>query len=228
MKKRVFGIVLILVVVIVATVGLTSCINRMDNYFSVVPTDTDYIATLYYRNQNSLGDYTKNWKVIRKSASIVGEMRTVIYVEFAYEDLIEHYGDYSRKLLYVNGKVLGVNSEGTAWEPYTGSFGDKWSDIYGSMSAPESFVYEMTQKINGRDFPVKYKKETSDYIQYDFERDNEVFRISPDIYHLLLYYTFDYGETHSRHEATFVLGTPSDSIPFTDTITAEMIANSES
>ena len=150
MKKRALCIVLALVVVLTATIGLTSCINRMDNYFSVVPTDRDYLATLNYRNQTTNGDYTKTWKVIRKSANICGEMREVIYVEFAYSDAYNHTHDYTRKLLYVNSTVLGVNEAGTAWQPYTGSFGDKWSDIYGSYSAPESFVYEMTQKINGR------------------------------------------------------------------------------
>ncbi len=221
--KRFLGIMLVVAIVLTATIGLASCSTRMDRYHAVVPTDTDYLATLKTINQNSMGNYVYEWKVMRKSADICDQQRTVIYVEYTFTDALAHSGDFERTLLYVEGKVLSLSESG--WAPYTGSFGDKWSDIYGSYSVSGSFVYEMTQKINGRDFPVKFKKETSDFIEYKFDRDNEMFRISKDIYHLLLNYTFDYQDTHLKHEATFVLGTPADSILALDTITPEMLAD---
>ena len=203
---------------------LCACKN-MDRYLSVIPTDQAYKATLNYTWGVDDSNYEEDWKVIRKDVTFCGENRTVIYVEYSYTNNKNHSYDYTRTLLYTynnnQGYVLKLN--GTQWEPYTASFGDQWSDIYGSYSKPGSFVYEMTQDINGRDFPSKKKVETTEYLEYDFVRDSELFRISNNPYHVLLYYNFEYGTTFNHKEATLSLGVPTDTIEYLSTITPDMI-----
>ena len=231
MKKKYLNFALVFVLVCISPLLLTGCNifkKAMDRYLSVVPTDQNYKATLTYRNQTSNGDHSKSWSVIRKTASISGETRQVIYVQYAFTDNENHSSDFEKTLMFVNvaenqQTVLSLNN-GT-WEKHTGSFGDKWSDIYGSYSKPGSFVYEFTEDINGRDFPKSMKNETTDYIEYDFGRDNEVFRISNNPYHVLLYYNFDYQDTHIRKEGTITLGTPNDTIPALSTITEELLSD---
>ena len=149
----------------------------------------------------------------------------MIYVEYSYTDNRNHSHDYTRTLLYTynnnEGYVLRLN--GDHWELYTGSFGDKWSDIYGSYAKPGSFVYEMTQDINGRDFPTDKRVETTEYLEYDFVKEDELFRISNNPYHVLIYYNFEYGTTFNHKEATFTLSVPTDAIQYLSTITPEMI-----
>ena len=165
--------------------------------------------------------------VIRIQATICGEVRDVIYVEYSFVDNRGELSDWSRTLLYfydgTDGHVFSYN--GTQWEIYQGSFGDKWGDIYGSMSAPGSFVYELTQDINGRNFPKRFKTATTnDYIEYTFNDYEETFRISNDPYHILLYYNYEYQTSHEVKQASFDYGNPTDVIPHLDTITANMLA----
>ena len=207
---------------------MTGCFNFFnDTYFAVVPTDQYYMATLSWRSQTNSSDYSYNWKVIRKQANICGQDRDVIYVEYSFVDNGHRLTDWDRTLLYfydgTDGHVFSY--DGSEWQKYTGSFGDKWGDIYGSMSKPGSFVYEITSDINGRDFPKRVKTATTnEYIEYTFNSYEEKFRISNDPYHVLLYYNFDYETTHIRKEASFVYGSPADVIPDLNTITTDMIA----
>ena len=226
MKKRILSFAFALLLLSTCFL-MTGCFKSNDNYLAVVPTDQYYKATLSYRSQTSSSDYLYNWKVIRKQANICGENRDVIYVEYSFVDNNHQLTDWDRTLLYFYDGTEGhvFSYDGTSWQTYQGSFGDKWSDIYGSMSKPGSFVYEITSDINGRDFPKKLKTATtSEYIEYTFNHDNEKFRISNNPYHVLLYYNFDYETTHIRKEAGFVYGSPTDVIPNLNTITSDMIA----
>lgn len=220
--KNLFKMIISFALVLVCGVLFTGCFRRMDNYLSVVPTDRNYTATMTQTLKTSSGNYTTDWKVIRKTENVCGENMVVIYVEYSSKDNNNHANDFNRTLLYVNSKVLGLSGE--SWVSYTGSFGDKWSDIYGSMSKPGSFVYELTDRINGRDFPQDIKTETQEYIEYDFGRDNEVFRISNDMYHLLLFYSFDNGTSSVSQSATFDYSEPQETIPYLSTITIDLIS----
>ena len=205
---------------------MTGCFNQKDTYLAVIPTDQYYTATLSYRRQNSTSDYLENWKVVRKQANICDNNYDAIYVEYSFADNNDDSHDYSRTLLYIYHQCSGLvfSHDGSQWERYSGSFGDKWADIYGSMSKPGSFVYEMTADINGRDFPKRYKTaETEEYIEYTFSRDQEKFRISNDPYHILLYYNFEYQDTHLLKQATIQYNS-TDIIPDLNTITAEKLA----
>ena len=223
--KSILSFMLTFVCVITFGIALTGCGKNMDRYMSVVPTDQDYEATLNYTWGVDDSNYEESWKVIRKNVTFCGQERTVIYVEYSYKNNKNHSYDYERTLLYTynnnQGYVLRLN--GNQWETYTGSFGDKWSDIYGSYSKPGSFVYEMTSDINGRDFPSSKKVQTTEYLEYDFGSYGEVFRISHNPYHVLLYYNFESGTTFNHKEATLMLGTPSETIPHLSTVTPEMI-----
>ena len=218
MKKKIA--ILIALVFILPCTFLFGC-KKMDRYLSVVPTDRAYKATLEYRSVSGSSTLEESWLVIRKSAFVAEENRDIIYIEFDYSFDSSLSRDFSRTLVHVSGKVFSLNGE--HWEAYTGSFGDKWSDIYGSYNSSGSFVYNLTNDINGRDFPSNLKKETATYLEYDFGRDNEVFRISNDMYHILLYYTFDYNDTHIYQNGTITYETPTDTIPYLNTITREML-----
>lgn len=227
MKRKLLSILLAFVCVVSCGVTLTGCFGKkMDRYLSVVPTDVEYSATLTHHLETSNGNYDHSWTVMRKNVNFCGEDRIVIYVEYSLADNLDHNNDYEKVLLYTynfntnEGYSLSLN--GNHWETDIAFF-DGWSDIYGSYSKPNSFVYEITSDINGRDFPASDKVETTEYLEYDFGRDNEVFRISNNPYHLLLHYSFDYKETHVLKEGTFTLGSPTAQIPYLSTITPEMI-----
>ena len=228
MKNKKFLLSLAICFVFSSVFLLSGCIFRpYVTYLAVVPTDQYYKATLTYRSESPSGDHTNNWTVIRKQANICDQDYDVIYVEYSFVDNRGELSNWSRTLLYfydgAEGHVFSYNN--SQWENYQGSFGDKWGDIYGSMNKPGSFVYELTQDINGRDFPTRFKTETTnEYIEYTFNHDDEKFRISNDPYHILLYYNFEYQTTHIVKEASFVYGSPADIIPNLNTITAEMIA----
>ena len=225
MKKSFFSFIVAAICTLTCCFGLTACGKKMDRYTAVVPTDQYYKATLNYTWGVDDNNYEEDWKVIRKNVTFCGQERTVIYVEYSYKNNKNHSYDYERTLLYTynnnQGYVLRLN--GNQWETYTGSFGDKWSDIYGSYSKPGSFVYEMTSDINGRDFPSSKKVQTTEYLEYDFGSYGEVFRISNNPYHVLLYYNFESDTTFNHKEATLMLGTPSETIPHLSTVTPEMI-----
>lgn len=224
MKKKILSFMLIFCLLLASPL-LTACWKNMDRYLSIVPTDQDYKATLTYHSKlGTTSDYTKEWTVLYKSVEIEGQEKQAIYVDYTYTDHIDDENNFAITLLYINGKVFKLN--GTAWQAHTGSFGDKWSDIYGPSSSG-SFCYEFTKDINGRDFPSNLKKETSEYLEYNFDKDNETFKISNNMYHVCLYYNMEYEPTDLLHRknGTLVLGTPSDVIPYTATITLVMLAD---
>lgn len=216
MKKNILKFSSTLFCIVTSSLTLSSCLRQMDHYLSVVPTDTYYKSTLHYVLDTAVGGFTSEWLVIRTSENIEDEDRDVIYIEYSTMDNDETNPNIEITLIFVEKQVFSLQED--RWVPHTGSFGDKWSDIYGSMSNPSSYVYEMTMDINYRHFPTDLKKTTSEYIEYDFGKYNEVFRISNNIYHVLLYYSFDYQETSIRKAATLSLGKPSDTIPYLSTI----------
>lgn len=214
--------------IVIFSISLTGCSKSMDRYLAVVPTDQEYSATLTHHLETSNGNYEYSWAVVRKNVNLCGQNRTVIYVEYSLTDNLDHSNDFDKELLYTynynteEGYSFVFNSNDTKWETDTSLFYG-WSDVYGSYSKPGSFVYEITSDINGRDFPSDKKVETAEYLEYDFGRDNEVFKISNDLYHVLLYYSFDYKETHVLKKGTLKLGTPTKEIPNLSTITPQMI-----
>lgn len=241
MKKRVFSLIFAFVCVFACGLGLAGC-RKMDRYLAVLP--EYYDATLYYnykvfdKNNNTTADNEYNWVVKRiKDVAIPcldNAKKDLIYVEYTYKDNLNHAHDYERTLLHyynqTTGKGYVFRLNGTQWEAYTGSFGDKWSDIYGSMDEPDSFVYEMTEDINGRNFPQDLKTKTTDeYIEYDFGDDEELFRISNNPYHVLLYYNFNNpggnGKigSYNRKVATMNPTSPDFTVPYLSTLTKEML-----
>lgn len=225
MKRKFLCFMLAFVCVITCNIAMTGCGKSMDRYMAVVPTDQEYTATLtHHLEVGSSGNCDFAWTVIRKKVNFCGGNRTVIAVDYSLVDNNNHDYDYEISLLYTyndntaQGYAFVLN--GNKWE--TDASGE-WSYVYGSYSKSGSFVYEITEDINGRDFPSSKKVETAEYLEYDFGRDNEVFRISNNMYHVLLYYSFDYQDTHVLKEGTLTLGTPGESIPYLSTITPEMI-----
>ena len=231
MKKKPIAILILTLCFIVESLFLYGCkfsFVKKDNYFAVVPTDTYYKATLTTHNENSIGNYDKSWKVLRKPVNVLEENCDVIYVEYSLTDNIHENYNTSIILMYIKSTVLKFDGEKWVKNDET-SFVTRWSHVYGSYSSAGTFVEEMTGKVNGRDFPVKYKTNTTeDYIEYTFPNDNEVFRISNNIYHLCLYYTFDYNDTHISQNGSIELKNPTDEIPALNTITESLFNDSES
>ena len=186
------------------------------------------MATLTHHSETSIGNYDYSWIVIHKTENFCGKNRTVIYVKYNFVDNRNYANDYVKDFLYTyndnnhTGYAFTLNSDNNQWETDSSLFSG-WSDIYGSYAKPGSFVYEITCDINGRDFPSSSKVETAEYLEYDFGRDNEKFRISNNPYHVLLYYSFDYQDTHVRKKGTLKLGKPTEEIPYLSTITSKMI-----
>ena len=94
------------------------------------------------------------------------------------------------------------------------------------MGKAGTYVELMTGPINGRDFPKRYKtEETDEYMEYKFKNDDETFRISNNMYHVLLQYSMNTHKGYEvSHNATLDLGTPTFDIPYLGTITAGMLA----
>lgn len=227
-KNKILSFMLAFVCVVMCSVALTGCGKNMDRYHAVVPTDQEYLATLTHHLETSIGNYDYSWTVMRKIENFFGKNRAVIYVKYKSVDNQNHAHDYDKELLYTyndnnhTGYAFAFNSDNNQWETDSSLFSG-WSNIYGSYSKPGSFVYEITCDINGRNFPSSNKVETAEYLEYDFGRDNERFRISNNPYHVLLYYSFDYQDTHVRKNGTLKLGKPNKEIPYLSTITTEMI-----
>lgn len=200
---------------------LSSCNMGNKTYYSYLPYEEYYKATLNYvaENKNGGGSLSLNWTVLRKGAHICDADYDVIYVVFhrVSNELVT-----DRTLMYVNGCPL-VYADST-WNKET-DFLWNWASIYGGQSAPGSFVYEATQHINGRVFADKYKKsETSEYIEYDFQ-DNleERYKIANNQYYYGLYYHLNNDVSETTIQGTFNLGEPADALPDLDKITQEMI-----
>lgn len=224
MKRKILSFMLSFVCVMTCGIALTGCGKKMDRYLAVVPTDQEYTATLIHHLETTNGSYDFAWTVMRKNVYFCGKNRMVICVDYALVDNRNHDYDYEIALLYTyndnTNQGYSFVLTGNQWEADTNH---EWSDVYGSYSKPGSFVYEITSDINGRDFPADKKVETAEYLEYDFGRDNEVFRISNNPYHVLLHYSFDYQDTHVLKEGTLTLGATGESIPYLSTITSEMI-----
>lgn len=223
MKRKILSFMLAFVCIITCGIALTGCGN-MNRYLAVVPTDQEYTATLTHHLETTNGNYDHAWTVMRKNVNFCGENRVVICAEYVLVDNRNHEHDYEIELLYTYNEHTNQGYSfvltGNQWEADTNQ---EWSNVYGSYSKPGSFVYEITSDINGRNFPADKKVETAEYLEYDFGRDNEVFRISNNPYHVLLHYSFDYQDTHVLKEGTLTLGATGESIPYLSTITPEMI-----
>ena len=232
MKKNFLRAMFLLLILPLGFV-FTGCdlFRRVDRYTSVVPTHLQYEATLSYRNHTNLGDDLYTWYVGRDTREVAGENRDILYLEYAYTDLENEAHNRTATYLFVGGKAFFL--DGAVWADYESSTSpnkpyDKWNNVYGSYSKPGSFVYELTEDINGRDFAKRDKTDENEkYIEYTVDDGEEVIRISNDPYHLLLLYTFDYVESennfsHVRKEATFEYHAPTKQI-ITTSITLEML-----
>lgn len=232
MKKN-FLLIFFSILLLPCMFVLSGCINifnPIDRYLSVVPSDREFEATLLYTNETNIGSSTMDWYVARTTKAVAGQNREIIYMEYKFTDNDDDYS-YEETFLYVESTVLFLK-DGT-WKKYDTSSDrpyDTWGRIYGSASQPSSFVYELTQPINYRDFPQRKKTNTtSEYIEYTFDDGGEVMRISNNMYHVLLYYKFDYVKSatnfsHVRKEANFSFSAPSKVID-TSSITQDMLEN---
>lgn len=224
MKKKILSFVFA-IMIMASCFLLSGCLNSYKTYLAVMPTDQHFYSTLNYTMKSERDNYDReyNFTVIRKTATVAGQERDVIYVEYSNDDKLNDYYDLNYTLLYVAGKSFYL--EGNSWQKDESSLWTRWSTVYGSMSNSGTYVYMMTEPINGRNFYNKYKSaETSEYLEYSFNRDEETFRISNNIYHILLNYHLKTSVHEINHNATLVLGESNFAIPYLSTISAEMLA----
>lgn len=224
MKKKILSFALV-IVMLASCFLFSGCFNSYKTYFAVVPSDQPFYSTLTYTMKSQRDNYDReyNFNVIRKAATVAGQERDVIYVEYSHDDKLNDYYDANYTLLFVAGKSFYL--DGDSWQKDESSLWTKWSTVYGSMSKSGTYVYMMTEPINGRNFYNKYKSaETSEYLEYTFNHDEETFRISNNMYHVLLHYHMKTSVHEINHNATLVLGNSSFVIPHLSTITAEMLA----
>lgn len=230
MKRKILTFLLSLII-LSSTFCISGCINifnKIDSYLAVIPTDREYEANFNYSLNTNLGSHVRNWYVARTNKAVAGQNRDIIYME--YQLINPENETYNREVtyLYVESTVFFWN-EGH-WEKYETSPNrpyDTWDNTYGSYSKPSTFVYELTQPINGRDFAQRDKTNTtSEYIEYSIKNE-EVIRIANNMYHVLLYYKFDYVKnandySHELKQATFNFTAPSKVID-TSSITQDML-----
>ena len=204
---------------------LSGCFSFYDTFLAVVPTDQPFYSTLTYsaRNDNDNYNYEYNFTVVRKTATVAGEQKEVIYCAYNYDDNINDYYDSEGILDFVAGKSFYL--DGDEWKEDVSSLWTQWSMYYGQMGKSGTYVEFMTGPIENRHFPKRLKTaETADYLEYTFKFDEETFRISNNPYHVLLYYHMNTGELLINQNATLVFGEPNFVIPHLDTITADMLA----
>ena len=82
-KKKIFSFMVAIICLISCAVGLSGC-RKMDRYLAVVPTDISYDATLTYHSEDTNYNYDKEWRVIRKPATICGAERDIIKLQHYY------------------------------------------------------------------------------------------------------------------------------------------------
>ena len=230
MKRKILTFILSLII-ISSTFLLSGCLNifnRVDSYLAVIPTDREFESTFNYSLETATGVCVMDWYVARTNKAVAGQNRDIIYLEYRYTN--PENETYNREVtyLYVESTVFFWHEN--HWEKYDTSSNrpyDTWSDVYGSYSKPTSFVYELTQPINGRDFAIRDKTNTTaEYIEYSIKNE-EVIRIANNMYHVLLYYKFDYVKnvneySHELKQATFNFTAPSKVID-TSSITQDML-----
>ncbi len=219
MKKKFLALLFILFMLPCALL-FTGCGNgNKIRYMSVVPSDRPFYSEMTYSasNPDDNYDWTEHINVVRKSATVAGQDRDVIYVDYNRTNNLTH-AETHYTCLYVQSKAFCL--EGDAWvADGTGVFSN-WKIAY-----IDGYVDHMTQPINGRDFYKKYETErTEAYIEYNFKNDNETFRISNNMYHVLLGYSMVHGTFQVNHTATLTLEVSGQVIPHLNTITAEMLA----
>ena len=228
MKKKLLSILLTLFLVPCALL-FTGC-GRI-NYTAVIPTERPYTIEMTrhvkaWKDDGSVDyEYTVNYTVKRSSKVFDGdtEASEYIYVEYS-RDYDDDSLDEEETLIYVKSKSFYL--DGTTWKKDVSTLWTRWSMVYGQMGKGGTFVDWMTGEINGRDFYNKYKTgETSEYIEYTFNHDNEKFRISNNAYHLLLHYNLEYSKLIIQHNATMTLANPTVNIPYESTLTAELLAS---
>ena len=207
--------------------AFSSC-RKMDRYRAYIPNDQPYYAVLNYINHGENYDWEYNYAVTQTKAFIAGAERDVIYIEYSLDDNYEpsnHRYDKNYTLIYVASKSFYL--DGSEWKEDISSLWTKWSEVYGSMSKPGTFVDFMVNGVWDRDFPQDIKTTTDDYIEYKFKYDEEVFRLSNNEYHYIVYYHIKTDKIEITQNATVTFGTPNILIPQLDTITAEMLATSD-
>ena len=222
MKSRFFALFLCLI--ILPCFMLSGC-KLMDNYRAYIPNDQPYYCELNYKSKGSNYDWEYNYKVTQSNTQIAGQNRDFIYIEYTRDDNYapsNHYYDQAYTLIFVNGKSFYLN--GNEWERDVSSLWTRWSEVYGSMSKPGTYVDFMVNGVWDRDFPQNSKKTTAEYIEYTFKYDEEVFRLSNNEYHYILYYHIKTSQHEITQNATVQFGTPTTTIPYLETITAEMLS----
>ena len=214
MKKKFLALLFILFMLPCALL-FTGCGNAI-RYTSVVPSDRPFYSEMTHSasNPDDNYDWTEHINVVRKSVTVAGQDRDVIYVDYNRTNNLTN-AETHYTCLYVQSKAFYL--EDNAWQADV-SF-STWEIAY-----IDGYVYNMTREINGRDFYKKYEtKTTNEYIEYKFKYDDETFRISNNMYHVLLGYSMVHGTFQVNHTATLTLEVSSQVIPHLNTITAEML-----
>ena len=250
MNKRVIAFFMIMLTI--CTI-FTGCSFGNKKYYSDVPLDLVYSATLknylevYDKNHDHNDTITKIFAVSQKYETVAGEERLVTYMEWRQQcEWYNTTSDISYTYLGIGDKSFVLNEETHSWQEETSTYYN-FASNYTNIVNSDSFRYYMTSKIwlrygNGiREFPDKYiTAKTDEYIEYTW-KDGEFFRISNDDYNVLLKYdydthkgsreiqeaTFDVGSTlvpHLTNDGT-TNGVKTEHIPYLDTITASMLAD---
>ena len=205
MKRKIFSFALALLM-LSSCLLFSGCIIGYKTYLAVVPTDQPFYSTLNYstKSERDNYDYEYNFTVIRKSATVAGQVRDVIYVEYSRDDKLNDYYDSSDTLLFVAGKSFYL--EDGSWHEDVSPLWTKWSIAYGAMGKSGTYVDLMTGPISNRHFSHRLKTaETSEYLEYTFKYDEETFRISNNMYHVLLYYHMKTDVFEVNHNATLLM-----------------------
>lgn len=222
MKKNIIMMLVACLAFLPCSFGFTGC-RAMDHYRAYIPNDQPYYATLNYKCTGETYDWEQDYKVTQTQATVAGQTRDVIYIEYYYDDKLNDTYDREYTLIYVASKSFYL--DGTAWQPDVSSLWTKWSEVYGSMSKGGTYVDYMVNGVWDRDFPQDIKTTTDDYIEYKFKNDEETFRLANNEYHYILYYYMKTDKLEINQNATVTLGTPTTTIPYLNTITAEMLAD---
>ena len=204
MKKKIIALLGI-------AITLTSCSlgKDYDEYYSDVPLDLEYSATLYNRLETLTNDdpdkkdvTTNLYAVSQKTTTIAGTTDLATYVEWRQIGVwynYDHLVDTSYTYLHFKDKTFALNDENkwveqekvVAYEPY------QYISRYSNITDSDSFRYKMTANLFLRKGALtrhlyhKYKTATtSEYIEYVCPGD-EIFRVSNDKYNVCLKYYFD-------------------------------------
>ena len=159
----------------VSMMSLTACKFGAKNYYSFVPLDKVFAATLVdilktdYNDPEKKDVTTRYYAVSQRYAVVAGESRFVTYVEFKQDaDWAKHdpeWGDVEHTFLYFHAEEKTFELDDTNhWVKETvGQFNYPFKDVYLNQACTDSFRYKMIEPLGGpgyavpRDFYDRYQ-----------------------------------------------------------------------